>query len=117
LPAQSIFYPVLNAAYAAQIARDWNTKRPGAAGYVTRFEVNDALAALDQLLAYSTLAFDCEVVANQVAVFLHFPFWRQRDFGREGVSVDRRDRVVSAITGRWRQSLADRPLPGYLRGR
>ena len=38
LPEQPIFYPVLNEAYAAQIARDWNAK-DGATGYVTRFEV------------------------------------------------------------------------------
>jgi hypothetical protein len=41
LPQQPIFYPVLNADYATQIARDWNTKdaASGHAGYVTRFEV------------------------------------------------------------------------------
>jgi hypothetical protein len=38
LPEQPIFYPVLNEAYAIQIARDWNVKADGA-GYVTRFEV------------------------------------------------------------------------------
>ncbi len=39
---QPFFYPVLNQAYAEQIARDWNTKDPasGFAGYVTRFRVN-----------------------------------------------------------------------------
>ena len=44
LPEQPIIYPVLNAEYAAQIARDWNTKSMRAAGYVTRFEVDDAFA-------------------------------------------------------------------------
>ena len=39
LPEQPIFYPVLNEAYATQIARDWNAPHDGA-GYVTRFEVN-----------------------------------------------------------------------------
>ena len=38
LPEQPIFYPVLNEAYAIQIARDWNVKDSGA-GYVTRFRV------------------------------------------------------------------------------
>src|SRR5689334_13167521 len=44
LPFQPIFYPVLNGAYAVQIARDWNTKDPtsGYAGYVTRFRVDMA---------------------------------------------------------------------------
>lgn len=41
LPHQPIFYPVLNEAYAHQIACDWNTKdaTSGNAGFVTRFEV------------------------------------------------------------------------------
>ncbi len=41
LAHQPIFYPVLNLAYAEQIARDWNTKdeASGFAGFVTAFEV------------------------------------------------------------------------------
>ena len=39
LPEQPIFYPVLNEAYATQIARDWNTNQSGS-GFVTRFQVN-----------------------------------------------------------------------------
>jgi hypothetical protein len=41
LATQPIFYPVLNEAYAIQIARDWNTKdaASGFTGYVTRFQV------------------------------------------------------------------------------
>jgi hypothetical protein len=39
LPDQPIFYPVLNEAYAAQIARDWNVPASGS-GFVTRFEVD-----------------------------------------------------------------------------
>lgn len=43
LPIQPIFYPVLNFEYAAQIAREWNTKDPvsGFVGFVTEFEVED----------------------------------------------------------------------------
>jgi hypothetical protein len=176
LPDQPIFYPVLNAEYAAQIARDWNTKSARAAGYVTRFEVDDAFAdhhevhqvgarqhtelwvpaedlaefnrhiappirvteayfgdgftglvpsafmlagkgaveqflALDQILAYSGFDFICEVAANHVAVFLHYPFWAQRDFSAEGVPRDRRDRVLGAIATRWQEGFSERPLP------
>jgi hypothetical protein len=41
LPHQPIFYPVVNEAYAVQIARDWNTRdaASGYVGYVTRFRV------------------------------------------------------------------------------
>ena len=42
LPEQPIFYPVLNFEYAEQIARDWNAKSGNFAGFVTRFEVEDA---------------------------------------------------------------------------
>lgn len=45
LPAQPIFYPVLNQDYARQIARDWNTREEGRAGFVTRFRVDDGFAA------------------------------------------------------------------------
>lgn len=46
LPFQPIFYPVLNEDYAAQIARDWNTKdqASGYVGYVLRFEVESSVA-------------------------------------------------------------------------
>ncbi len=42
LPDQPIFYPVTTARYAAQIARDWNTKSELRAGYVTELAVDDA---------------------------------------------------------------------------
>lgn len=44
LPEQPIFYPVTNAEYATQIARDWNTKdkASGYCGYVTEFRVDAA---------------------------------------------------------------------------
>ncbi|WP_033344286.1 hypothetical protein [Catenuloplanes japonicus] len=38
LPDQPIFYPVLNEAYAARIAAEWNVPKSGA-GHVTRFAV------------------------------------------------------------------------------
>lgn len=44
LPEQPIFYPVLNFAYAEQIARDWNSTTPPYAGYVTRFEIDQSYA-------------------------------------------------------------------------
>ncbi len=44
---QPIFYPVLNQAYAEQIARDWNTKDEisGYAGFVTKFSVRKEFLA------------------------------------------------------------------------
>ncbi len=45
LPDQPIFYPVLNFAYAAQIAREWNTRFNSFVGIVTRFDVDAAYLA------------------------------------------------------------------------
>src|SRR5271155_198289 len=47
LPEQPIFYPVLNFAYAEQIASDWNATDPGSdfLGYVPEFEVDGGFAA------------------------------------------------------------------------
>lgn len=44
---QPIFYPVLNAEYAAQIAKDWNIKdeNSGYCGLVTTFEIEDSYIA------------------------------------------------------------------------
>jgi hypothetical protein len=47
LPQQPIFYPVTNAEYARQIARDWNTRdeKSGFAGFVTEFAVDNGYIA------------------------------------------------------------------------
>ncbi len=46
LPEQPIFYPVLNFAYAEQIARDWNSRREdhNFRGFVTMFDVDSLFA-------------------------------------------------------------------------
>ena len=47
LPEQPIFYPVVQEAYAARIAKDWNVASSGA-GFVTRFAVDaEYLAQFD----------------------------------------------------------------------
>ncbi|RYX81816.1 ADP-ribosylation/crystallin J1 [bacterium] len=56
LPIQPIFYPVLNFDYAAQIAREWNTKDPvsGFAGFVTRFEIDNSYATYFEVQTVGT---------------------------------------------------------------
>jgi hypothetical protein len=44
LPDQPIFYPVLNASYARQIAEGWNTKSGTYSGYITRFNIKNEYA-------------------------------------------------------------------------
>jgi hypothetical protein len=64
LPEQPIFYPVTNEEYAAQIARDWNT-RDGGIGYVTRFRVRSAF-----ILPYPR---------RKVGASLHEEYWIPAD--------------------------------------
>lgn len=44
LPEQPIFYPVIQEAYAARIAKEWNVPASGA-GFVTRFKVEASYLA------------------------------------------------------------------------
>ncbi len=56
LPGQPIFYPVTNRDYAAQIARDWNTRFGDRIGFVTRFEVKaDYLAKFEKRIVGSAV--------------------------------------------------------------
>lgn len=46
LPEQPIFYPVMNMAYAEQIARDWNSKHePSGRGHVVAFRMPHEVTA------------------------------------------------------------------------
>ncbi len=162
LPIQPIFYPVLNFDYAAQIARDWNTKTSEFAGYVTKFEVeenyvaqfepqlvgssehrelwipaedleqfnahivgqitvdaaffgaqfvgfvpdrfglrgktaDEQFVALAATLDYSRFDFYSEVRANHKTVFLHFLYWRQKEFSPDELGGASKERVLEAI--------------------
>lgn len=69
-PEQPIFYPVLNFTYAAQIARDWNTKSHSFAGYVTEFTVNDSyLAQFERRIVGGHIHEELWVPAEQLAEF------------------------------------------------
>ncbi|HYP75892.1 MAG TPA: hypothetical protein VER12_08060 [Polyangiaceae bacterium] len=70
LPDQPIFYPVLNQPYAAKIAKDWNTKSGSKAGFVTRFEVDDAYAThFDRRIVGSQEHEELWVPAEELAEF------------------------------------------------
>jgi len=72
LPEQPIFYPVLNFAYAEQIARDWNTKSSSYAGFVTKFEVEEQYAR----------KFEVHVVGNKTHQELWIPAEELENFNR-----------------------------------
>lgn len=73
LPDQPIFYPVLNFAYAEQIARDWNSKRETERyeGFVLQFEVTDTVCARypAQIVGAADLHRELWVPAEELEVF------------------------------------------------
>lgn len=79
LPHQPIFYPVLNEAYATQIARDWNTKdvASGFVGYVTRFRVDAAYVS----------RFPVRIVGDRNAQELWVPAEKLKAFNRHIASL------------------------------
>lgn len=89
LPIQPIFYPVLNFEYAAQIAREWNTRDPVSrfVGFVTKFEIDDEYAA----------RFEVQIVgSSQVHQELWVPAEELDEFNSHIVGkID----VVAAYTG------------------
>lgn len=69
LPEQPIFYPVLEEAYAIQIARDWNT-RDGGTGYVVRFAVeSDYLAKFPVQIAGARVHREYWIPAEELQEF------------------------------------------------
>lgn len=72
LPAQPIFYPVLNREYAVQIARDWNTKdaASGSLGAVTAFDLpRDYLEAFPVQMVGTSLHQELWIPAEQLDEF------------------------------------------------
>lgn len=72
LPEQPFFYPVLNAGYAEQIAREWNPPdvRSGFAGFVTSFEVEaDYLRAFEVQVVGSSRHQELWVPSEQMDAF------------------------------------------------
>lgn len=72
LPEQPIFYPVTNEGYAAQIARDWNTKHGSKQGFVTKFDVDAEYAA----------KFDRKIVGGREHEELWVPAEELEEFNR-----------------------------------
>jgi hypothetical protein len=89
LPEQPIFYPVLNREYAAQIARDWNTKdiKSGYMGAVTEFDVD----------ADYLTQFEEQVVGAAIHRELWIPSERLEEFNRHIVG---KIRVIETFYGK-----------------
>lgn len=86
LPEQPVFYPVLNFAYAEQIARDWNATTAPYAGFVTRFEVDQRYAE----------AFEIHTVGGMIHQELWVPAEELPEFNRH---IKGKIEVVAAYYG------------------
>jgi hypothetical protein len=60
---------------------------------------------------YNLVDFRLEISANNLAVFLHYPFWTQYDFSAMGIAAEQQMQVLTAIESIWHQVFADIPLP------
>jgi hypothetical protein len=67
----------------------------------------EQLVGLVHWLEYSSFEVWCEIEANRLAVFLLFPYWTQRDFGPEGVSMERKDNLLRFIRRAWTERYAN----------
>ena len=141
LPHQPIFYPAINADYARQIARDWNTRdaNSGFVGFVTEFAVDNAYIAKfaphvagalhtrntgfhRKKSVHSTnqspARFACkrasEIYANRKSVYLNCLFWAHHDSSESDVSRQQRGDFISNLKKLWEFNHVDVPLPGEL---
>jgi hypothetical protein len=84
-------------------------------GYVPtnfNFANRDALAQfvmLSYLLDYSVMDFVGEIHANNLAVFLHLPYWSSCNLDRTDIPEAKRPRVLSSILENWSTELPELP--------
>jgi hypothetical protein len=59
---------------------------------------------------YSSFDFALEIAANRLAIFLHFPFWTQHDFGQDGISLERKKEILHDVQLIWTERYPEMPL-------
>ena len=74
------------------------------------WDAHEQFVLLAGTLQYNGMDFHCEIAANHLAVFLHYPFWRQHDFSHQGIATTERDHVLSAVREVWSQVFPAIPL-------
>jgi hypothetical protein len=59
---------------------------------------------------YSPFDVWMEIAGNCPAIFLHFPFWSQREFEQDGIARERKDEVLQSIQQAWTERYLDLAL-------
>ncbi len=55
--------------------------------------------------------FSMEIRANNLAVFLNYPFWLQHDFAEFGITVDTKEKTLEAVRRTWEHHYPEIALP------
>jgi hypothetical protein len=72
---------------------------------IKQFEV------LVRVFDYNRVDFLYEIAANNLAVFLHFAFWKQYDFTEADILPEQKEQVMAAIVSAWESVHRDISLP------
>jgi hypothetical protein len=71
----------------------------------------EQFAGLVKIFKYNGMDFQCEISANNLAVFLHYPFWQQYDFTAAEILPEEKEQVLTAIAAGWQRVLPNISLP------
>ncbi len=91
-------------------------------GYISDNGAIQGRNAVDQFIlltssrGYSLMDFHLEIKTNNLAVFLHYPFWKQYDFSENGISQFEQDRVLEDIQKVWVLDFPEIHLPTLSQG-
>lgn len=69
------------------------------------------LSSLAKHLVYSSFDVWCEIYVNRKAVFLNYLYWKQLKPEIINISQDEKNKIISFIEHRWRESDIDFTLP------
>jgi hypothetical protein len=70
----------------------------------------EQLITLVPWLEYSSFDVWMEIAANRLAIFLHFPFWTQRNFEQDGIAIERKNETLEYVQQAWAERYPDMPL-------
>jgi len=93
-------------AYFGQGFTGYIPERFGLAGK----NATEQLITLVPWLEHSSFDVWMEIAANRLAIFLHFPFWTQRNFEQDGIAIERKNEALEYVQQAWAERYPDMPL-------
>ncbi len=55
-----------------------------------------------------------EIAANRLAIFLHFPYWTQRNFEQDGIANERKNEALEYVQQAWAERYPDIQICHYV---